>query len=168
MKCSSFPNSKGNSSWELWEVGWGGRGTKVICDHCLHIIFLPFALCSTFLWNSLLKYLRTVRCLQAPWSLQREELIQIQLNKFHLKWEDPTLGQKALHEVYSSSTTASWQYLSNHRILKYSTLSIKNAWNNKAKWLCASGYNEHLAEIKAMSMTWRAIYLWTAWPSSFF
>lgn len=89
--------------------------------------------------NSLLKYLRTVRCLQAPWSLQREDLIQIQLNKFHLKWEDPTLGQKASHEAYSSSTTASRQYLSNHRILKYSTFSIKNAWNNKAKWLCASG-----------------------------
>ena len=37
--------------------------------------------------NPLLKYSRTVSCLKAPWSLQREELIQIQTNKFHLKWD---------------------------------------------------------------------------------
>lgn len=45
-------------------------------------------------YDTPLKYLRSVSCLQAPRSLQREELIEIQRNKFHLEWEDPGWGIK--------------------------------------------------------------------------
>lgn len=55
-----------------------------------HITFLPCVPHSTSYCNSL-KYLRTISSLKGPGSLQRE-LIQTQINKFHLKWEDTVRG----------------------------------------------------------------------------
>lgn len=82
--------------------GGGGRG-KSRMGRAQSLFAIPaFTLFSSHAFltppsycNSLLKYLRTVSCLQAPWSLQREELIEIQINKFHLKWEDAVLVYNA-------------------------------------------------------------------------
>lgn len=82
---------------------WGGGRGKSRMGRAQSLFAIPaFTLFSSHAFltppsycNSLLKYLRTVSCLQAPWSLQREELIEIQINKFHLKWEDAVLVYNA-------------------------------------------------------------------------
>lgn len=97
MRFSLSTQSRKNFTWELWEVGWGWgehvAGLLSLLSQCFPPMcslfhFLPAA----HFW--IFKYLRTVSCLQALWSLQREERTHIQINKFHLHGRLPCWGTR--------------------------------------------------------------------------
>lgn len=107
VKHLQFSNSSSTESRKNTFGSFGRWQRRLGRAQCLFAI-LAFTLLSSHVFstppsyhNSLLKYLKTISCLKAPWSLQRD-LIQIQISKFHLKWEDPVLGYYASHEAYSS------------------------------------------------------------------